>query len=50
MLKIGDLGISQYLKHRKEIERFFRVKLGEKFNEKLAEQVFVPAGRSFFNY
>lgn len=48
-LKVGDLGISQYLKHRKEIERFFRVKLGEKFNENLAEQVFVPAGRSFFS-
>lgn len=48
-LKVGELGISEFLKQRNEIETFLRLKLSEKFNEKLVEQVFIPAGRSFFS-
>ena len=48
-LKARELGISEFLKQRNEIETFLRLKLSEKFNEKLVEQVFIPAGRSFFS-
>lgn len=46
---IGDIGVQEFLKIEKEVKETFKQKFEEEFSERILEQLFVPAGRSFFS-